>query len=37
MQELISNIFPADNKGYNPIIADDIIAEPYAVGQAICG
>jgi endoglucanase len=22
-----------DNKGYNPIIADDIIAEPYAVGR----
>jgi endoglucanase len=22
-----------DNKGYNPIIADDIIAEPYAVGK----
>lgn len=22
-----------DNKGYNPIIADDLIAEPYAVGQ----
>jgi endoglucanase len=22
-----------DNKGYNPIIADDLIAEPYAVGK----
>ena len=22
-----------DNKGYNPIIADDIIAEPYAIGK----
>lgn len=24
-----------DNKGYNPMIADDIIAEPYAVGKRI--
>jgi hypothetical protein len=24
-----------DNKGYNPIIADDIIAEPYAVGKQL--
>lgn len=22
-----------DNKGYNPIIADDVVAEPYAVGR----
>ena len=26
-------ILSGDNKGYNPIIADDIIAEPYAVGK----
>lgn len=26
-------ILSGDNKGYNPIIADDLIAEPYAVGQ----
>ncbi len=26
-------ILSGDNKGYSPIIADDIIAEPYAVGK----
>jgi endoglucanase len=26
-------LLSGDNKGYNPIIADDIIAEPYAVGK----
>lgn len=26
-------VLAGDNRGYNPIIADDIIAEPYAVGR----
>ena len=26
-------ILSGDNKGYNPIIADDVIAEPYATGR----
>ncbi|MBD3919114.1 glycoside hydrolase family 9 protein [Paenibacillus sp. PR3] len=26
-------LLSGDNKGYNPIIADDLIAEPYAVGR----
>lgn len=28
-----SNHLTGDNKGYNPMLADDIIAEPYAVGK----